>query len=133
MKINAALVLEERLRRAWSQEHLAQVSGLSQRTIQRVEKEATGSLETKKALAATFEVDVVDLDCEELPIMKKFEYKTVEVPFKTSLFKSDTPDIESLLNAEGDVGWRLRQVVLPASGFGESGSMVVILEREKVS
>ncbi|ATC94812.1 DUF4177 domain-containing protein [Pseudoalteromonas tunicata] len=132
MKINAALVLEIRLRRAWTQEQLSQFSGLSHRTIQRVEKEATGSLETKKALAATFEIDITDLDYEEVPVMKKYEYKTVEVPFKMSLFKSGTPDIQNLLNAEGDSGWRLKEIVLPATGFGESTSMVVILERERI-
>ena len=131
MKINAALVLELRLRRAWSQEQLAKVSGLSHRTIQRVEREASGSLETKKSLAATFEIDPGDLDYEEMPRMKKYEYKMVELPIKMGLFKPKTPDIESLLNAEGDLGWKLQQIVLPASSFGESGNMVVILEREK--
>ena len=47
------------------------------------------------------------------------------------LFKPKTTDIESLLNAEGVLGWKLQQIVLPASSFGESGNMVVILEREK--
>ena len=131
MKINAALVLEQRLRRAWTQEHLAKISGLSHRTIQRVEREGSGSMETKKALAATFEIDACDLDYEGIPIMKKYEYKMVELPLKMGLFKPKTPDIESLLNAEGDLGWKLQQIVLPASSFGESGNMVVILEREK--
>ena len=131
MKINAALVIEQRMRRAWTQDQLAQAAGLSHRTIQRVEREASGALETKKALAATFEIDVSDLDYEELPAVKKYEYKMVELPLKMGLFKPKTPDIESLLNAEGDLGWRLREIVLPASTFGESGNMVVLLEREK--
>ncbi|MEW5251778.1 DUF4177 domain-containing protein [Microbulbifer discodermiae] len=63
--------------------------------------------------------------------MKKYEYKTIELPFKTGLFKTGTPDVESLLNTEGELGWRLHQVVLPAVGFGESSSMMVIFEREK--
>jgi transcriptional regulator with XRE-family HTH domain len=132
MKINAALVIEQRLRRAWTQERLARASGLSPRTIQRVEREAAGSLETKQALAATLEIDASDLDYEESPTVKKYEYKMVELPIKMGLFKPKTPDIESLLNAEGDVGWRLREIVLPASTFGESGNIVVLLEREKI-
>jgi len=131
MKINSAVILEHRLRRAWTQEELSIATGLSHRTIQRVEKESSGSLETKKALAAAFDIEVSDLNYEESPKMKKFEYKTIEMPFKFRLFKSGTPDVESLLNAEGELGWRLQQIVLPASGFGETGSMVVILEREK--
>lgn len=131
MKINAALVLEQRLIRAWTQEELAIASGLSHRTIQRVEKEALGSLETKKALAATFEVDITDLDYEDVPLMKKYEYKTVEMPFKFGLFKQKTPDIEGLLNAEGAQGWRLHQIVLPASSnMGQSEKVIVIFERE---
>ena len=119
------------MRRAWTQEQLARASGLSHRTIQRVEREASASLETKQALAGTFEIDVGDLDYEESPTMKKYEYKMVELPMKMGLFKPKTPDIESLLNAEGDLGWRLREIVLPASTFGESGNIVVLLEREK--
>ena len=132
MKINSALVLEQRLKRAWTQDQLARVSGLSHRTIQRVEKEATGSLETKKALAATFEIDANDLDYEELPAMKKYEYKTVDMPFKFGIMKQKTPDIETLLNAEGEQGWKLHQMILPAtSNFGQSDKIVVIFEREK--
>ncbi len=51
------LVRKLRLQRAWSQETLAEVSGLSVRTIQRVERGADPSLETRAALAAAFDVD----------------------------------------------------------------------------
>lgn len=37
--------------RAWRQEHLAEVAGLSTRTIQRVEKGRTRDAETVKAIA----------------------------------------------------------------------------------
>jgi transcriptional regulator with XRE-family HTH domain len=56
MKIDSALVRKLRVERAWSQEHLAGVSGISLRTIQRVEAEGTASLETRMALAAAFNV-----------------------------------------------------------------------------
>lgn len=56
MKINAEKVIAERKKRAWSQQHLAEVSALSLRTIQRVENNGSGSLETIKALAASFEL-----------------------------------------------------------------------------
>ena len=132
MKINAALILEQRLKRAWSQEELAIAAGLSIRTVQRVEKEAMASLQTRKALAATLEIDNRDLDHEEPPTMKKYEYKTVDLPLGIGFFKSKTPDIESLLNAEGEQGWRLHQIILPATGdFGRSDKFIVILEREK--
>ncbi len=49
-----------RLQRTWSQEQLAECSGLSVRTIQRLEKGGQMSLESRKSLAATFDIDAND-------------------------------------------------------------------------
>lgn len=54
-----------RLKRAWSQEQLAELSGLSTRTIQRVENGDQPSLETLSALAAVFEVTVADISAPD--------------------------------------------------------------------
>ena len=132
MKIDAGLIIKHRMLKAWTQEQLASASGLSKRTIQRVESEANASLETQKALAATFNLDIASIACNETTAMTQYEYKTVELPFKMRFFKSGTPDVQSLLNAEGKEGWQLKQIVMPTVGFGESDSMVVILEREVV-
>jgi transcriptional regulator with XRE-family HTH domain len=48
----------KRLRRAWSQEQLAEISGLSVRTVQRIEQGGTASLDTLKAIACAFDTDV---------------------------------------------------------------------------
>jgi len=61
MRIDAKRIRAERERRAWSQEHLATVSGLGLRTIQRIEKTGAASFESARALAAVFEVDVAGL------------------------------------------------------------------------
>lgn len=45
-----------RLEKGWSQEQLATISGLSERTIQRAERGDMPSLETLRALAASFEL-----------------------------------------------------------------------------
>jgi transcriptional regulator with XRE-family HTH domain len=66
MKINADLIVKLRKERSWSQDELAIASGLNLRTIQRVEKCASASLQSKKALAAALEIDTRDLDNEEL-------------------------------------------------------------------
>jgi transcriptional regulator with XRE-family HTH domain len=58
MQIDSSKVRAERELRAWSQDHLAEVSGLSLRTIQRVESTGSASFETARALAAIFEVDI---------------------------------------------------------------------------
>ena len=61
MKINGEAVRALRERKSWSQEHLANASGLSVRTVQRVEVENAGSAETRLALAAALDVPVADL------------------------------------------------------------------------
>ena len=50
-----------RLQRGWSQEQLADLSGLSARTVQRIERGQPASLESLKALGAVFNIDVSDL------------------------------------------------------------------------
>ena len=47
-----------RLQQGWSQEHVAELTGLSVRTIQRIERGGQASLESANALAAVFQVDV---------------------------------------------------------------------------
>ncbi len=58
------IVRKLRLERGWSQEQLAEICGLSTRTIQRIERGQKPSLETLKSLAAVFEIDVTDLSKE---------------------------------------------------------------------
>ena len=53
-----------RNQRAWSQDHLASASGLSLRTIQRIENDGSCSLESKKALAAVFNIKPSDFDIQ---------------------------------------------------------------------
>lgn len=59
------LVQKLRLQRGWSQEQLATVSGLSVRTIQRIERGQSASLETLATLASVFEIDVSQLTVEK--------------------------------------------------------------------
>ena len=55
------IVKKLREKKGWSQEQLAEFSGLSLRTIQRVEAGNRASMETLKSLAATLEVDMSKL------------------------------------------------------------------------
>lgn len=48
----------------WSQEQLAEMTGLSVRTIQRIEKGQNAGLESWKALSAVFEVSIAELQGE---------------------------------------------------------------------
>lgn len=58
------LIQKLRLQRGWSQQQLAELSGLSARTIQRLENGQPASPESLKALAAVFEVDFAQLKPE---------------------------------------------------------------------
>ena len=55
------LMQKLRLQRGWSQQQLADLSGLSVRTIQRLEKGQDASTESLKSLAAVFEIDFSQL------------------------------------------------------------------------
>jgi len=55
---------EIRNQKNWSQDELAQLSGLSLRTIQRIEQSHTAGLDSLKSLAAALDVDVADLQKE---------------------------------------------------------------------
>jgi transcriptional regulator with XRE-family HTH domain len=61
MKINGEAVRALREQKSWSQEHLANASGLSVRTVQRVEMDNVASPETRLALAAALDVPVAVL------------------------------------------------------------------------
>jgi DNA-binding XRE family transcriptional regulator len=61
MKVDSSYIKAQRARRAWSQEHLAEVTGLGLRTIQRIEKTGAASYESARSLAAVFEIDVAEL------------------------------------------------------------------------
>ena len=65
MKLKPSLIRQEREQRAWSQEHLAGVTGLALRTIQRIESSGSASYESATALAAVFELPVAALRTEE--------------------------------------------------------------------
>lgn len=138
MKINAGLVLELRNKKSWSQEELAIASGLNLRTIQRIENEATSSLQSKKALASALDVDIKALDYEEVSKMTKYEYKTIEIESKEGFFagikKPVLPDFTEIFNQYGQEGWQVVQILTPelAQGIwsGKTGNMVALLQRE---
>jgi transcriptional regulator with XRE-family HTH domain len=62
MKLDIDRVRQLRRERAMSQEELAGATGLSLRTIQRIETDGITSLESKKALASVFQVELETLD-----------------------------------------------------------------------
>lgn len=60
-RIDSARLQLERKKRAWTQQHLAEVSGLGIRTIQRIEKSGMASPESVQAIASCFELGASEL------------------------------------------------------------------------
>ena len=81
------IVKRLRERRNWSQEQLAQISGLSLRTVQRVEAGNRASLETLKALSSVLETDISILTEEIMVIDKNSEqWRAEPLPIRVLLW-----------------------------------------------
>jgi len=65
MKLDKAKLKQLRESKAWSQSHLAEISGLSLRTIQRIEKSGIASPESVKSICATFGIQIDELSVVE--------------------------------------------------------------------
>ena len=79
MKLDGSKILVLRLERCWSQDQLAQAVGLSVRSIQRIEKGGSGSLESMKSLSAVFETTPATLNQKQEPyyclrLMSRFSW-----------------------------------------------------------
>lgn len=72
------IIRKMRLKRGWSQSQLAEMTGVTTRTIQRVEQGHRPSLETCKALASVFEVDLSLLQSEDTSMNNDTELKVDE-------------------------------------------------------
>jgi len=102
MKINVDLVLKARKQKAWSQDELAIACGLNLRTIQRIESEASASLQSRKALASALDLDIHDLEYQEIQMRQEWEYKVLETKDRTAL--------QPELTRAGAEGWELVSV-----------------------
>ncbi len=81
------IVKKLRDKNGWSQEQLAEYSGLNIRTIQRVESGQKASIETLKCIASVFEVDTSKLT-EEITVIDKETEKWKKLPwwFRANMF-----------------------------------------------
>src|SRR5215831_5239395 len=98
MKVNRSLILSLRKQRSWSQDELAVAAGLNLRTVQRIERSGSASLQSKKSLAAAFGIEVSDLESPEKSMTSKYEYRVVRVDMKWSgrgIVETDVAAIEN--------------------------------------
>lgn len=130
MKINTERVIGLRKANSWSQEELAITAGVNLRTIQRIENGGAASLQSKKALASAFDVEVSELDYHEKPTMNKYEYKVLKFDVK-GLFggKVDLSEIEAQLNRYGADGWELSHVSEIVNSAPMTSMLVAMLQR----
>jgi len=81
----SVIIRKLRLQRGWTQDQLSELSGLSVRTIQRLERGETPTLETAKSLASVFGIDFQSLKPRELDMNTHDEKSTVSEDEKNAL------------------------------------------------
>jgi transcriptional regulator with XRE-family HTH domain len=133
MKINRSLILDLRKQRSWSQDELAGASGLNLRTVQRIERSGSASLQSRKALAAAFNIEVRDLESPEEVMTTKYEYRVVRFDMKWNALGSklgtDFGSIERELNTLGAEGWELVKVSEILSGTVCTTALIATFKR----
>jgi transcriptional regulator with XRE-family HTH domain len=133
MNINRTLILGLRKQRSWSQDELAVSSGLNLRTVQRIERSGMASLQSRKALAAAFNVDVSDLDFEEEAVKTKYEYRVIRFDTKWKAMgmklAEDFIEMEKQLNVLGADGWELVKLSEIFGGGTGTVALVATLKR----
>ena len=115
MNINRSLISTLRKQRSWSQDELAIAAGLNLRTVQRIERSGSASLQSRKAIAAAFNIDVSDLDSpEEDAMTTQYEYRVVCFDMKWNTLggklATDFGAMERQMNALGAEGWELVKI-----------------------
>jgi len=61
MRLDVKRIRDEREKRAWTQEQLAEVSGLGLRTVQRIERSGVASFESAASLSSALAIPVGEL------------------------------------------------------------------------
>lgn len=100
MQLNKEQLRREREVRAWSQSHLAEVAGLSMRTVQRIENSGSASLESAKAIAAAFDTQVEALLAPEVVVAKDMGDKNKSIAKRLSAL------VAAFAVAAAGFGWR---------------------------
>lgn len=98
--IDSELVKKLRSERSWSQEHLSLVSGLSLRTVQRIESRGNCSADSKKAIASAFDIDVMLLTAGNSVVLSSNDCRLVAALSWLSLI--DSGEYESSWKEAGD-------------------------------
>ena len=132
MNINRTLILALRKQRSWSQDELAVSSGLNLRTVQRIERSGVASIQSRKALAAAFNIDVSDLDFQEESMKTKYEYRVVRFDIKWNAWGTKLGadfEMEKQLNVLGAEGWELVKISEIIATYACTVALIATLKR----
>ena len=77
-----ACIRQFRELRHWSQEQLAEISGLNVRTVQRVEQGESASFDTRRALARAFDLNDIDALNKPFSLPTAEELQTEKAQFE---------------------------------------------------
>lgn len=119
------MVMKElRQDRHWSQEHLAELSGLSLRTIQRIESGNRVSGDSLADLAATFEIEVVALEKELAMDKSSSSWKTRPAWVRGLFLGSGWVQMSKLQHRKVEVVAAIAGTIFVVVGlFGTSGNI----------
>ena len=106
MRVDSNRIRSERESRGWTQDHLAQVAGLSLRTIQRIEKTGSASPESVMALASVFSFEVADLRANQTRSRRdRAIHLSLELPVRLALAVVSGVACALLFRWRFGVGW----------------------------
>jgi transcriptional regulator with XRE-family HTH domain len=132
-RINRTLVIALRKQRSWSQDELAVAAGLNLRTVQRIERSGSASLQSKKALAAAFSVDVNELESQEEAMTTRYEYRVAQFDLKWkslgTTLATDFAAIERQMNTLGAEGWELVKISEVLAGTVYTVALIATFKR----
>jgi transcriptional regulator with XRE-family HTH domain len=136
MRINRSMLLALRKQRAWSQDELAVAAGLNLRTVQRIERSGTASLQSKKAPAAAFNIEINDLDAPEEAMTTQYEYRVVRFDLNWSTIGgkllTDVAGVQKQMNELGKDGWdlvRMSEILGAGPGVPYTFALIAIFKR----
>jgi transcriptional regulator with XRE-family HTH domain len=131
--INRNLILALRKQRSWSQDELAVAAGLNLRTVQRIERSGSASLQSRKALAAALNIDVHELESPEEAMTVRYEYRVAQFDIKWkalgTTLATDFSAIERQMNVLGSEGWELVKISEVIAGTVSTVALIGTFKR----
>jgi len=109
------IVRKLRLKKGWSQDQLAQLSGISVRTIQRIERGQNVGLESMKSLAAVFEIDIADLSAK--PAAQEQEMDSQVINNQATINEEEAQALQQVRDIKGFYAHLIKYAIIVGALF----------------